>query len=278
MACSILKIAVYFLLILAVTKPLGPVHESRLLGEKTFLDPLLRPLERLIYRLGGVDAEQRADWKQYTIAMLVFSAVGLLLTYAIQRAAALSAAESRQARRGRARSGLEHRRLVHHEHELAGLRGESTMSHLTQMVGLTFHNFVSAAAGIALAIALIRGIARQQREDDRQLLGRSRRAARSGVLLPLSLVAAIVLMSQGVDPELPPDRRRATTLEGDDAEDPAGADRLAGSDQGARHERRRILQRQLRASLREPDAVHQPPADVPHLRASAPASATRSAR
>ena len=82
---ELLKIVVYFLLILAVTKPLGLFMRRVFSGEKTFLDPLLRPVERLVYRIGGVDERREHDWMQYTIAMLLFSAVGLLLTYAIQR-------------------------------------------------------------------------------------------------------------------------------------------------------------------------------------------------
>jgi potassium-transporting ATPase potassium-binding subunit len=79
------KIAVYFLLILAVTKPLGLFLRRVFAREKTILDPLLRPIERLVYRVGGVDETREHDWVQYTIAMLVFSGVGLLFTYAIER-------------------------------------------------------------------------------------------------------------------------------------------------------------------------------------------------
>src|SRR4051812_31070750 len=82
---QILEIAVHFLLILAVTKPLGLYMRRVFSREKTFLDPLLRPLERLVYRVSGVDETKEHGWIEYTVAMLVFSAVGLLLTYAIQR-------------------------------------------------------------------------------------------------------------------------------------------------------------------------------------------------
>jgi len=154
------KIAVYFLLILAVTKPLGLFVRRVFAREKTFVDPLLRPIERLVYRVGGVDETREHDWVQYTIAMLTFSGVGLLFTYAIERLQHVLP--------------LNPDKLAAVAPDLAwntavsfttntnwqAYSGESTMSHLTQMVGLTFHNFASAATGIALAIALIRGIAR----------------------------------------------------------------------------------------------------------------------
>src|SRR5476649_1646018 len=81
----LLKIVIYFLLILAVTKPIGLFMRRVFSGEKTLLDPVMRPLERLVYRVGGVDQTREHDWMQYTIAMLAFNAVGLLLTYAILR-------------------------------------------------------------------------------------------------------------------------------------------------------------------------------------------------
>jgi K+-transporting ATPase ATPase A chain len=192
----LLKIAVYFLVILAVTKPLGLFMRRVFSGEKTFLDPLLRPVERLVYRIGGVDERREHDWMQYTIAMLLFSAVGLLLTYAILRFQHLLP--------------LNPDKLPTVPPDLAwntavsfttntnwqAYTGESTMSHLTQMVGLTFHNFVSAATGIALAIAVIRGIARHSSKTIGNFWVDLTRAT-LWVLLPLCVVSAVVLMSQG---------------------------------------------------------------------------------
>jgi potassium-transporting ATPase potassium-binding subunit len=208
---EISKILVFFLLVLAVTKPLGLFIRRVFCGEKTFLDPLLKPVERLIYRFAGVDEKREHDWMQYTIAMLIFSAVGLVLTYAIQR--------------------LQHVLPLNPDHlgpvapDLAwntavsfttntnwqAYSGESTMSHLTQMVGLTFHNFASAATGIALAIALIRGIARGTSRTIGNFWGDLTRGT-LWILLPISLVAAIVLMSQGVIQNFQPSVQ-ATTLE-----------------------------------------------------------------
>jgi K+-transporting ATPase ATPase A chain len=217
---ELLKIAVYFLLILAATKPLGLYIKRVFCGEKTFLDRLLRPIERVVYRTSGVDPKKEHDWKQYTIAMLLFSAVGLLLTYAIQR--------------------LQHILPLNPNHMAAvapdlawntavsfttntnwqAYSGESTMSHFTQMVGLTFHNFVSAAAGIALAIALIRGIARAGARTIGNFWVDLTRST-LWVLLPLSIVAATLFLSQGVIQNFHPSIA-ATTIEGTAQKIPQG--------------------------------------------------------
>jgi K+-transporting ATPase ATPase A chain len=208
----LLKIGFYFLLVLAVTKPLGLFMRRVFSGEKTFLDPLLRPVERLVYRIGGVDETREHDWMQYTIAMLLFSGVGLLLTYVIQRFQHLLP--------------LNPDKLPTVPPDLAwntavsfttntnwqAYVGEATMSHLTQMVGLTFHNFVSAATGIALAIAVIRGIARHSSKTLGNFWVDLTRST-LWVLLPLSLVSAIVLLSQGVIQNFHP-TTELTTVEG----------------------------------------------------------------
>jgi K+-transporting ATPase ATPase A chain len=207
-----MKIAIYFLMILAVTKPLGIYMRRVFSKEKTFFDPVMRPVERLVYRISGVDETKEHDWIQYTIAMLVFSAVGLLLTYLIQR--------------------IQHVLPLNPDHmgavgpDLAwntavsfttntnwqAYSGESTMSHFTQMVGLTFHNFVSAATGIALAIALIRGIARTSMKTIGNFWVDLTRCT-IWVLLPICIVAATILMSQGVIQNFRPSVQ-ATTIEG----------------------------------------------------------------
>jgi K+-transporting ATPase ATPase A chain len=206
------RIAVYFLLILAVVKPLGLYMRRVFSGEKTLLDPLLRPVERLVYRASGVDEKKEHDWMQYTIAMLVFSGVGLLLTYAIERLQRFLP--------------LNPDKLPAVPPDLAwntaisfttntnwqAYAGESTMSHLTQMVGLTFHNFVSAAVGIALAIAFIRGIARVSVKTIGNFWVDLTRAT-LWVLLPISFVAAVVLLSQGVVQNFHP-TEQFSTIEG----------------------------------------------------------------
>jgi K+-transporting ATPase ATPase A chain len=208
----ILKIVVFFLLILAVTKPLGLFMRRVFSGEKTFLDPLLRPVERLVYRIGGVDETREHDWMQYTIAMLLFSGVGLLLTYAIQRFQHLLPLNPDKL--GAVAPDLAWNTAVSFTTNTnwQAYVGEATMSHLTQMVGLTFHNFVSAATGIALAIAVVRGIARHSSKTIGNFWVDLTRAT-LWVLLPICVVSAVVLMSQGAIQNFHP-TTEVTTVEG----------------------------------------------------------------
>ena len=126
-----LQFAFYCLVLLATVRPVG-IYLARVLeGERTWLDPVLRPIERLIYKLCGVNAAQEMNWREYAFAMLGFSAVSLLLTYAIERLQALLPSESAGTGRRRPRSGLEHRRQLHHQHQLAVLyaRSHHELSH-----------------------------------------------------------------------------------------------------------------------------------------------------
>ena len=158
-ALELLKIAVFFLLILAVTKPLGLYMRRVFSGED--VPGSAGAVERLVYRLSGVDEKKEQNWVQYTVAMLIFSVVGLLLTYLIQRIQHLLPLNPDKM--GAVPPDLAWNTAVSFTTNTnwQAYSGESTMSHFTQMAGLTFHNFVSAATGIALAIALIRGIARR---------------------------------------------------------------------------------------------------------------------
>ncbi len=194
---AFLKIAVYFLLVLAVTKPLGLYMSRVFSGERTFLDPVLGPVERLVFRLGGVDPKKEQDWKTYASSMLVFSVLGVLGVYAFERLQHLLP--------------LNPDRLPAVPPALAwntaisfvtntnwqAYAGEATMSHLTQMAALALQNFLSAATGIAVAVAVIRGIARTEAKTIGSFwVDLTRSTLR--VLLPISLLAAVVLMSQGV--------------------------------------------------------------------------------
>ena len=136
-------------------------------------------------------------WTEYGTAMLLFSAVSMVLLYAIERTQHILRIQSAETRQRRTRSRLEHRNRIHHKHELAILRSETTMSYLTQMAGLAYHNFASAAVGIALAIALIRGIARREMKTIGNFWVDLTRSF-LWVLLPISFVVALVLVSQGV--------------------------------------------------------------------------------
>ncbi|MBK5260017.1 MAG: potassium-transporting ATPase subunit KdpA [Thermoanaerobaculia bacterium] len=209
---AILKIVGFFLLILAVTKPLGLYMRRVFSGEKTFFDPIARPLERLIYRIGGVDQRKEHDWKQYTIAMLVFNVIGLLLLYAIQRLQHLLPLNPDKM--GAVAPDLSWNTAVSFvaNTNWQAYAGEATMSHFTQMVGLTFQNFVSAATGIALAIALIRGIARVSGKTIGNFWVDLVRST-LWILLPIAMISAIALMSQGVVQNFRP-TVEATTIEG----------------------------------------------------------------
>jgi K+-transporting ATPase ATPase A chain len=205
-ALQFAKIAVYFLLILAVTKPLG-VFMARLFSRGRSW-----PIERLVYRIGGVDDTKEHDWMQYTIAMLIFNAVGLFITYAIERFQHVLPLNPDKMAAVAPDLAWNTATSFTTNTNWQAYSGESTMSHFTQMVGLTFHNFVSAATGIVLAIAIIRGISRGSAKTLGNFWVDLTRCT-LWLLLPLSFVAAIVLMSQGVIQNFHPSVV-ATTVEG----------------------------------------------------------------
>ena len=198
-----LQIGFFLLVVFALTKPLGVFMAKVFNREKTFLDFALRPIERLIYRLTGVHEEREMRWTEYGTAMLLFSAASMLLLYVMER--------------------MQHW-LLFNPQKLANVAPdlawntaasfttntnwqsyvpETTMSYLTQMAGLAYHNFASAAVGIALAIAFIRGVARREAKTignfwvdlTRSLLW---------VLLPVCVVVSLVFVSQGVVQNLKP--------------------------------------------------------------------------
>ncbi len=156
-----IQLALYVLILLLLTKPMG-LYLVRVLDAegKTFLDPALKPVERLLYRLFGLDPKKEQDWKQYTVSMLAFSLVGLLFTYAILRLQHLLPLNPQGF--GPVSPDLAFNTAVSFTTNTnwQNYGGESTLSYFSQMVGLVFHNFVSAATGIAIAAALVRGIAR----------------------------------------------------------------------------------------------------------------------
>jgi K+-transporting ATPase ATPase A chain len=193
-----LQLAFYVVVFALITKPMG-LYLLRVLdiNGKTWLDPMLRPLERGTYRVMGVDPSKEHDWKQYALAMLLFSLVGCLFTYAILRLQYF---------------------LPLNPQKLAGLNpdlsfntavsfttntnwqnygGEATMSYFSQMVGLAFHNFVSAATGIAIAAALVRAIARHSAKTLGNFWVDLVRVTYY-LLLPICLVFAVFLVSQGM--------------------------------------------------------------------------------
>jgi potassium-transporting ATPase potassium-binding subunit len=196
-AAGIFQIFLFLGIILAITKPVGVFLARVFSGEKTFLDYPCRPVERLIYRLGGVDESQEMNWKGYGFAMVLFSGASLLLLYVIERVQHwLPLNPQKLANVSPALAWNTAVSFTTNTNWQAYVP-ETTMTYFTQMVGLAFHNFVSAAVGIALAIAVIRGIARVSSQTIGNFWVDLTRAT-LWVLLPACFVLALVLVSQGV--------------------------------------------------------------------------------
>jgi potassium-transporting ATPase potassium-binding subunit len=207
-----LQILVFLALVVLVTKPLG-VYMARVFNkEKTFMDPVLRPIERLLYRVTAVDENHEMRWTEYCISMLLFSAVSMILLYVIQRVQGYLPFNPQKF------AGVTPTHLAFNtaasfttNTNWQAYSGESSMSYFTQMAGLAFHNFISAATGIALAIAFIRGIARRQMQTIGNFWVDMVRSS-LWILLPFCIVGALVLVSQGVVQNLRP-YDKATLLE-----------------------------------------------------------------
>ena len=198
-----LQISVFLLLVLAVTKPLGVYMAHVFNRERTFMDPVLRPLERLFYWLTGVDENHEMRWTEYAVAMLLFSLIPMLLLYAFERLQGHLPFNPQKLGAVAADLAFNTAASFTTNTNWQNYSGESTMSYFTQMAGLAYHNFISAAVGIALAIAFIRGIARRQMETIGNFWVDMVRSC-LWVLLPFCIVGALVLVSQGVVQNLKP--------------------------------------------------------------------------
>ncbi|HXY00792.1 MAG TPA: potassium-transporting ATPase subunit KdpA [Candidatus Limnocylindrales bacterium] len=185
------------LVILAVTKPLGTFMARVFNREKTFLDPLLRPIERLVYRVTSVEEQHEMRWTEYTISMLLFSGFSMFLLYVIQRAQQWLPLNPQKLSNVPSALAFNTAASFTTNTNWQNYSGESTMSYFTQMAGLAYHNFTSAATGIVLAIVLIRGIARKETEKLGNFWVDMTRCL-LWILLPICLVGALVLVSQGV--------------------------------------------------------------------------------
>jgi K+-transporting ATPase ATPase A chain len=193
-----LQLALFSTLLWALTKPMG-LYLARVLDAKgrTFLDPVLKPVERLIYRVAGIDPAIEQDWKGYVIALLIFSLVTMLLTYLILRLQYFLPLNPQGLSGLAGDLSFNTAASFTTNTNWQNYGGESTLSYLSQMVGLVSHNFFSAAAGIAVAAALVRGIAR----DKVATLGNfwcDLTRICLYLLLPLCLVFAVFLVSQGM--------------------------------------------------------------------------------
>src|SRR5499433_1031991 len=198
------QIIFFVLLIFLVTKPMGVFMARVFNREKTFMDPVLRPLERLLYRVTGVDENHEMRWTEFAISMLLFSVVSMVVLYAIQRLQGyLPFNPQKFGAVSPAHLAFNTAASFTTNTNWQAYAGEATMSYFTQMAGLAYHNFVSAATGIALAIAFIRGIARRQMQTIGNFWVDLVRSC-LWVLLPFCVVGALVLVSQGVVQNLRP--------------------------------------------------------------------------
>ncbi|MGO9125210.1 MAG: potassium-transporting ATPase subunit KdpA [Terriglobales bacterium] len=198
-----LQIAVFLALILAVTKPLGVFMTRVFNRERTFLDPVLRPMERLIYRATGVEEDREMRWLEYAGSMLLFSAVSMLLLYVLQRVQGVLPFNPQKLPKVASDLAFNTAASFTTNTNWQAYTPETTMSYFTQMAGLAYHNFVSAAAGIAMAIALIRGIARREKETIGNFWVDMVRCT-LWVLVPLCIVGSLALVALGVPQNLKP--------------------------------------------------------------------------
>jgi len=192
-----LQIGLFFALILLCAKPLG-VYMARVFGrEKTFFDVLARPVERLIYKLTGIEEEHEMKWTEYAVAMLVFSFVTMIVTYAIERLQHWLPLNPQGLANVAPDLAMNTAASFTTNTNWQSYVPEATMSYLTEMVTLAYHNFASAAVGMALAIAFVRGIAGREKKTLGNFWVDTTRAT-LWVLLPGSIVLALALVSQGV--------------------------------------------------------------------------------
>jgi potassium-transporting ATPase potassium-binding subunit len=210
------QIGLFFLVIIALTKPLGSYMFRVFEGDTQPLPRVFGPLERHLYRLSGVDPRREQGWKTYTASMLVFSALGMLVTYAIERLQHVLPLNPQHLPAVPADLALNTAASFTTNTNWQNYGGESVMSYLTQMAGLAWHNFTSAAVGLGVALALARGLTRRNAPGAPRTLGNFWvDLVRSivYVLLPLSIVGTIVLVALGV-PQTFSAYREVTTVEG----------------------------------------------------------------
>ncbi len=192
-----LQIIVFLAVLLAITKPVGAFMARVFSRERTFLDPVLGPIERLLYRLTLVDEEHEMRWTEYAFSMLLFSGVSMLLLYLIERIQQILPWNPQKFAAVGTDLAFNTAASFTTNTNWQNYGGEATMSYLTQMAGLAYHNFTSAAVGIALAIAFIRGISRREKETIGNFWVDLTRTT-LWVLLPACTVYALLLVSQGV--------------------------------------------------------------------------------
>jgi K+-transporting ATPase ATPase A chain len=211
-----LQIGLFALVIFAITKPFGIYMYRVFEGERQPLPRVFGPLERVLYRLCGVDPRKEQDWKGYTASMLIFSLLGVLVTYGIERLQHVLPLNPQKLAAVPADLAFNTAVSFTTNTNWQNYGGESTMSYLTQMAGLAWHNFTSAAVGIGIALALARGLTRRPGPGGPKTLGSFWvDVIRSivYVLLPISVVGTLILVALGV-PQTLSAYRELTTMEG----------------------------------------------------------------
>jgi potassium-transporting ATPase potassium-binding subunit len=194
---GILQIVFYLAVLILLVKPLGAFMARVFQREKTFLDPILGPVERLIYRLTKINSNEEMDWKENAVAMLLFNFVGFIIVYALQRLQQFLPLNPQGMTAVTSDSSFNTAVSFASNTNWQGYGGESTMSYLTQMLGLTVQNFISAATGMAVLALFIRGIVRHSAKTLGNFWVDMTRSTLY-ILLPLAIVLSLVLVSQGV--------------------------------------------------------------------------------
>ena len=250
-----IQILLYCAIIVAITPVLGAYMTRVFSGERTFLSPILRPVEIAIYKVAGIDERQEQHAVTYTVGMLLFHLGGLFIIYVLMRLQAFL--PFNPAEQTAVAEDLSFNTAVSFitNTNWQNYGGESTLSYLVQMLGLTHQNYLSAATGIVLAIALIRGFARHSVRTVGSFWVDVTRCTLY-ILLPICIPYALFLVWQGIPQTLGP-YVDATTLEGAKQIDSGRPGRLADRHQDARHQWRRFLQRQCRASIRKSNSLCQ---------------------
>ena len=251
-----LQLAIYVVVLLALAKPLGSYMARVYEGESTILSRVFGPFERLLYRLIGKQAGVEMGWKRYAVALLVFNLLGLLAVYAIQRAQGTLPLNPQGFAGVAPDLAFNTAASFASNTNWQAYGGETTMSYLTQMAALTVQNFVSAATGMAVVVALIRGLRARSASTLGNFWVDLTRGDAVHPAAPLNRAGALPRVT-GRDPEPVRLRHRAAGGRFGPADPADGSCRLADRDQAAGHEWRRLLQRQLRASVRERHRTHQ---------------------
>ena len=196
-ALGIFQIVLYLVVLVALAKPLGAFMAKVYQGERTFLSPVLGPLERVIYRAAGVNPAAESGWKRYAAGVLLFNLIGFVVVYLLQRLQGVLPLNPQGFAGVTPDSSFNTAVSFATNTNWQGYVGESTMSYLTQMLGLAVQNFVSAASGMAVLVVLIRGFARRQVSEIGNFYVDLTRST-VYILLPLSVLLAVILVSQGV--------------------------------------------------------------------------------